>query len=204
MFARTSTRLLFNKISINNSLIRKYKVSRNFGWCPYKQKEYPPDMEHSTPAIDIASAPAIETIVQETIVQENMENALEIETTYETTSEPIIESVNSQINFEENLELLLREKREFTNYNLNCDDIGNLTSSIEPCFAEDTQSVWNSLFAFSPMTCYDFLDEASRELTLLLAENGSLGMGGAIFLMSIMIKTCLTPFNMIAQIQGKF
>lgn len=75
---------------------------------------------------------------------------------------------------------------------------------MEPCFREDVQSVWNTFFGIAPWNLYEFADEASREVTLYLAEFEALGMGGGILLVSLCLKTLLTPFNMVAQIQGKF
>lgn len=54
----------------------------------------------------------------------------------------------------------------------------------------------------SPNNIYEFLDETSRELTLAIAEYNSLGMGVAILSVSVLVKIFLTPFNLLAQVQG--
>lgn len=74
-----------------------------------------------------------------------------------------------------------------------------LIGSARPCVDDEIESLWSCFKGnFDIMTAYYNLEDFFRQATLYLAEEQGLGMGGAILVMSIIIKTSFTPPQLIA------
>ena len=104
--------------------------------------------------------------------------------------------------YEELLRNLVNEKQEFVGYNLNNDDIGNCTGAFEPSIIEDINGFLSNLATVSPMNIYGTADEFSRYLTLLLANDYSLGITGGIIAVSVIVKFIVAPFMFVSQTQA--
>jgi hypothetical protein len=60
-------------------------------------------------------------------------------------------------------------------------------------------SLWQALKGcFNPGAWYDYTDQSMQDLTVFLAENYGLGMGGGIIAVSLLIKIVFTPFQIKA------